>query len=139
MKRAAAEVLREYGPFPGVGRVNGVTFDGRQVWFASGDKLNAVDPESGRVTTYGYVRLPDEQQFSVYNFEMADVEKAGKHFELCEAECKGLLEKYAGLGKKDDAPVSSHDGGTKAGHPDKARFPLLAIEIAVDTSDYRLR
>jgi glutamine cyclotransferase len=47
MKRSAAEILREYGPFPGVDRVNGVTFDGRHVWFASGDKLNAFDPASG--------------------------------------------------------------------------------------------
>ena len=48
MKRSAAEVLREYGPFPGAAKVNGVTYDGRQVWFASGDKLNALDPESGK-------------------------------------------------------------------------------------------
>lgn len=47
MKRAAAEILREYGPFPGTERVNGVTYDGKNVWFASGDKLNAMDPESG--------------------------------------------------------------------------------------------
>jgi glutamine cyclotransferase len=48
MKRSAAEIIREYGPFPGADRVGGVTFDGRHVWFASGDKLNAFDPESGR-------------------------------------------------------------------------------------------
>ena len=48
MKRAAAEIVREYGPFPGAERVNGVTYDGRQVWFASGDKLNAFDPSSGK-------------------------------------------------------------------------------------------
>ncbi|MDZ4367041.1 MAG: glutamine cyclotransferase [Afipia sp.] len=48
MKRAAAEILREYGPFPGVEEVHGVTFDGQRVWFASGDKLNALDPESGK-------------------------------------------------------------------------------------------
>ena len=47
MKRSAAEILREYGPFPGVEKVNGVTYDGRHVWIASGDKLNAIDPESG--------------------------------------------------------------------------------------------
>jgi glutamine cyclotransferase len=47
MKRSAAEILREYGPFPGADRVNGVTFDGQNVWFASGDKLNAFDPASG--------------------------------------------------------------------------------------------
>jgi glutamine cyclotransferase len=47
MIRSAAKILREYGPFPGVERVNGVTYDGEQVWFASGDKLNALDPASG--------------------------------------------------------------------------------------------
>jgi len=48
MKRSAAEIIREYGPFPDADRVGGVTFDGRHVWFASGDKLNAFDPASGR-------------------------------------------------------------------------------------------
>ena len=47
MKRSAAEILREYGPFPGVEHVRGVTYDGRHVWFASGDRLNALDPASG--------------------------------------------------------------------------------------------
>src|SRR5438477_1048566 len=49
MKRSAAEILREYGPFPGIDRVNGVTFDGREVWFASGDRVNALDLASGKV------------------------------------------------------------------------------------------
>jgi glutamine cyclotransferase len=49
MKRSAAEIIREYGPFPGVDRVHGVTFDGQFVWFASGDKLNAFQPASGKV------------------------------------------------------------------------------------------
>ena len=44
---SAADILREYGPFPGAEQVHGVTFDGRHVWFASGDRLNALDPESG--------------------------------------------------------------------------------------------
>jgi glutamine cyclotransferase len=48
MKRSAAEILQEYGPFPGIDRVHGVTFDGQQVWFASGDQLNAFDPASGK-------------------------------------------------------------------------------------------
>jgi glutamine cyclotransferase len=49
MKRTAAEILREYGPFPGVERVNGVTYDGENVWFASGEKLHALDPDSGMI------------------------------------------------------------------------------------------
>jgi glutamine cyclotransferase len=48
MIRSAAEIVREYGPFPNVKQVGGVTFDGRHVWFASGDKLNAFDPASGK-------------------------------------------------------------------------------------------
>src|SRR5918998_6473137 len=49
MKRSAAEILREYGPFPGADQVHGVTYGGQHVWFASGDKLNAFDPASGKM------------------------------------------------------------------------------------------
>jgi glutamine cyclotransferase len=45
--KQAARIEREYGPFPGVDKVNGVTYDGRHVWFASGDRLHALDPASG--------------------------------------------------------------------------------------------
>jgi glutamine cyclotransferase len=48
MHRSNAEIVREYGPFPGADQVHGVTYDGQQVWFASGDKLNAFDPASGK-------------------------------------------------------------------------------------------
>jgi glutamine cyclotransferase len=49
MEHSKAEIIREYGPFPGIDRVNGVTYDGQQVWFASGDSLNAFDPASGEM------------------------------------------------------------------------------------------
>jgi len=48
MKHSAAEIIREYGPFPGVDHVHGVSYDGHNVWFASGEKLNAFDPASGQ-------------------------------------------------------------------------------------------
>lgn len=47
MKSSSAEIIRELGPFPGVAHVHGVTFDGTNVWFASGDKLRAIEPETG--------------------------------------------------------------------------------------------
>ena len=50
MKQSRAEILREYGPFPGADSVAGVTYDGQHVWFASGDKLNAFDPAVGEIT-----------------------------------------------------------------------------------------
>jgi glutamine cyclotransferase len=47
MRRSTAEIIREYGPFPDVENVAGVTYDGQQVWFAAGDALTAFDPASG--------------------------------------------------------------------------------------------
>jgi glycyl-tRNA synthetase alpha chain len=81
------------------------------------DIVWARDPERGGVTTYGDVRLADELQFSVYNFEAADVDKAWKHFELCEAECRLLLDGYAGLKEK-----PADDGFLR----DRKRYPVLA-------------
>jgi glycyl-tRNA synthetase alpha chain len=86
----------------------------------------ARDPETGGAVKYGDVRLADEVQFSVYNFEQADVEKAWKHFELYEAECKGLVEQYAALQDQIPRPASSQKEETRTGHPDQSRFPLLA-------------
>ena len=79
------------------------------------DIVWARDPETGTPVKYGEVRLADELQFSVYNFEMADVERAWKHFEMYEAECKGLIDKYLELVKD----KSSRD------RRERARFPLL--------------
>jgi glycyl-tRNA synthetase alpha chain len=81
------------------------------------DIVWARDPETSHEVKYGDVRLADEVQFSVYNFEAADVEKTWQHFELYEAECQSLLERYAAL-KQDKAPG---DGIAR----EKARFPLL--------------
>src|SRR6202051_3165704 len=47
MSKSPAEIVREYGPFPGADNVGGVTYDGHNVWFAAGGKLNAFDPASG--------------------------------------------------------------------------------------------
>ena len=50
MRRSNAEIIREYGPFPGVDSVAGVTYDGQNVWFAAGDKLTALDTPTGKTT-----------------------------------------------------------------------------------------
>ena len=99
----------------------------------------AHDPETGHQTKYGDVRLADELQMSVYNFEMADVTSAWKHFELCEAECKGLLDQYAKAGTKDASRVSQKQA--EVGHSaaeamrEKKRFPLLgAYELCLKCS-----
>ena len=47
MRRSTAEIVREYGPYPGIDDVHGVSYDGQRVWFAAGDRLNAIDPASG--------------------------------------------------------------------------------------------
>ncbi|HKV78489.1 MAG TPA: glycine--tRNA ligase subunit alpha [Candidatus Sulfotelmatobacter sp.] len=76
------------------------------------DIVWARDPQTGAPVKYDDVRLADELQFSVYNFEAADVEKAWKHFDLYEAECKELVGKYV--------TASRESAG------EKSRFPLLA-------------
>ena len=48
MSQSNAQIIREYGPFPGADHVHGVTYDGQRVWFAAGDKLIAFDPASGK-------------------------------------------------------------------------------------------
>jgi glutamine cyclotransferase len=48
MKRTAANIIREYGPFPDVSAVHGVSYDGTNVWIATGDTMNAIDPASGK-------------------------------------------------------------------------------------------
>ena len=78
------------------------------------DIVWARDPDTEAVVTYGDVRLADELQFSVYNFETADVEKTWKHFELYESECRALIEKYGELSKSKSVSVVH-----------KKRFPLL--------------
>ena len=50
VRTSAAEIVREYGPFPGVEKVNGVTCDGKNVWAAVGASLIAIDPKSGATT-----------------------------------------------------------------------------------------
>ena len=50
MKKSAATVVREYGPYPDANKVGGVSYDGRNVWAAVGDKLNAIDPVSGKLS-----------------------------------------------------------------------------------------
>ena len=49
MVKQTAEIIREYGPFPDIKYVHGLSFDGRHVWFASGDRLNVLDPVGGKM------------------------------------------------------------------------------------------
>jgi glutamine cyclotransferase len=48
MKRSTADIISEHGPFPGIDGVHGVTYDGQQVWFACGDRITTLDPDSGK-------------------------------------------------------------------------------------------
>ena len=87
-----------------------------------------VDPD-GRPVKYGEIRLQDELQFSVYNFEAADVEKAWTHLELYEAECQALLGGYAALSKSPESELASGEKRMAKSEERAAarrRFPLLA-------------
>jgi glycyl-tRNA synthetase alpha chain len=89
------------------------------------DIVWARDPDTGAEVTYGDVRLEEELQFSVYNFEYADVPKLWEHFNAFEAEGKALLEQAGKLLADENASAK-----------DKKRFPLLAAyELALKCSN----
>jgi hypothetical protein len=95
MKRTAAEIVREDGPFPGAERVAGVTYDGRQVWFAASDSLKAVDPDSGTV-----VRSLDVPAHAGTAFD-------GKHlYQISEAH----IHKIPAPGAGGDSGMAWHEG-----------------------------
>jgi glutamine cyclotransferase len=100
MNRSKAEILREYGPFEGAHRVNGVTYDGEKVWFASGDKLQAFDPESGEV-----LRSIDAAAHAGTAFD-------GEHlFQLAEARIQKIDPKSGRVLATIPAPGGGRDSG----------------------------
>jgi glycyl-tRNA synthetase alpha chain len=89
------------------------------------DVVWARDPETGAAVTYGDVRLAEELQYSVYNFESADVSKLWDHFNLYEAEAQALL-----------AEVNELLSNEEASSQQKRRFPLMSTyELALKCSN----
>ena len=95
------------------------------------DIVWAVEPDTGREVTYGEMRLAEEEQFSAYSFDYADVGKLWEHLNLYEAECLALLEKAKGLfGESASQRVSE-----SADVLTLKRFPVLgAYELALKCS-----
>jgi glycyl-tRNA synthetase alpha chain len=88
------------------------------------DIVWARDPRTGETVSYGDVRLPEEVQFSVYNFEFAEVNKLWEHFRLYEAEAQALIDNAGALFRDESASASV-----------KSRYPLLAAyELALKCS-----
>ena len=89
------------------------------------DVVWARDPETGAVVTYGDVRLQEELQYSVYNFEEASIDRLWEHFNSYEAEAQALIERGNALLADEAASVQ-----------DKKRFPLMAnYELALKCSN----
>jgi glycyl-tRNA synthetase alpha chain len=90
------------------------------------------DPVTGAERTYGEVRLHEEQQFSAYSFDYADVDSLWKHLELYEAECLKLLERAKGVFVSERASQGVRD---LAAEMQIVRFPTLgAYELALKCS-----
>ena len=88
------------------------------------DIVWARDPQTGAAVTYGEVRLAEEVQFSVYNFEMAEIDTLWEHCRLNDREAQQLLDKAGELLADEKATPSA-----------KRRFPLLAAyELALKCS-----
>jgi glycyl-tRNA synthetase alpha chain len=101
------------------------------------DIVWAVEPDTGKKVTYGDMRLPEEEQFSAYGFDYADVGSLWKHLDLYEKECLWLLEQFANSPSVDE-PVY----GANVSYPEyeaeilkRKRFPTLgAYELALKCS-----
>jgi glutamine cyclotransferase len=103
MKRSTtqpAEIIREYGPYPDAAAVHGVTFDGQTVWFASGDRLNAFDPDTGQTT-----RTIDVPAHAGTAFD-------GRHlFQIAEDRIQKIDPETGQVLATIPAPGSGHDSG----------------------------
>ncbi len=107
----------------------------------------------GRPVKYAEIRLQDELQFSVYNFEWADVDKAWEHLRLYESECQALLDEYAAQFAEHDSKrsgkgktVSGDSGEERTANSEKRadpeerlterkRFPVLgAFDLCLKCS-----
>jgi len=104
------------------------------------DIVWARDPETGAVVKYGDVRLADELQFSVYNFEKADIADTWKHFEVAELECKRLIDGYwSSVKERADELVRTglQHLVDETGRTDPKRYPLLAAyDLCLKCSHY---
>jgi len=111
------------------------------------DIVWARDPKTGRAVTYGDIRLQEELQLSVYNFEAADISKLWEHLRLYEAECQALLDEFHRTFRTEKAAERHekihdrlvHDGGSPPADEDLRvalkRFPVLgAYELCLKCS-----
>jgi glycyl-tRNA synthetase alpha chain len=88
------------------------------------DIVWAVEPDTGKQVTYGDMRLPEEEQFSSYGFDYADVPKLWEHLHLYEKECLGLLEQAKQMDAEENVDLLR-----------RKRFPVLgAYELALKCS-----
>jgi glycyl-tRNA synthetase alpha chain len=89
------------------------------------DIVWAAEPDTGKRTTYGEIRLAEEEQYSAYGFDYAEVDKLWEHLRLYEAECLDLLKRAASLFGPD----------SRADELEMRRFPVLgAYELALKCS-----
>ena len=112
MKRSNAEIVQEYGPFPGAARVHGVSYDGQHVWFASGDKLNAFDPASGKmmrsidVAAHAGTAFDGKRMFQI----------AENHIQKIDPETGRVLATIRAPGKGGDSGLAWAEGTLWVGH-----------------------
>ncbi len=99
----------------------------------------AREPDSGKEVTYGEVRFAEEVQFSVYNFELAEVDKLWQHFSLYEAECKSLIgewnQKMEYRERMHTRPMTAADDLVTTVDSSVRNFPLLpAFDLCLKCS-----
>ena len=96
------------------------------------DRKSVYEIEWVEGTSYRDVRFLDEQQFSVYNFEMADVGMLWKLLDLHEAEAQRLISGYGAAERKERYPLlAAYDHVLKCSH----NFNLLDARGAISVTE----
>jgi glycyl-tRNA synthetase alpha chain len=103
------------------------------------DIVWAIEPDTGRKVTYGEIRLAEEEQYSAYSFDYAQVPKLWEHLNLYEAECLALLERWGQIQavEMNAPPELNSDAQAMFAKQDleTRRFPVLgAYELALKCS-----
>ena len=78
-------------------------------------ELNFNGGEGERKVTYGDIFLQNEQEFSRYNFEIADTDRLLQHFRDAEAECQLILQRGEAE-KRHQCALPAYDQCIKASH-----------------------
>ena len=122
--KTSADIVNELGPFPGVDRVNGVTYDGRHVWLAAGGQLMAVDPDSGKPVRS--IEVPAHAGTAFDGTHLYQI--AEKRIQKIDPSTGKVLGSIPAPGAGGDSGLAWAEGSLWVGHARERKIPQIDVE-----------